>query len=129
MNRVIALNRAIVVTPLLAALGLIVFAPSDEAPTICPFALCTGTACPGCGLTRAAGSLLRGDMGRALAYHPLVPVILLQLLGAWVWFVLYRRETVPGPKPRTVTLLLTANLLALVAVWAIRLALGTLPPV
>lgn len=129
MNRATMQNRAVIVAPLFAALGLIVFAPSDDGPTICPFAMCTGTACPGCGLTRAAGSFIRGDMSLALAYHPLAPVILAQLLGAWGWFVLYRLDKVSGPRPRTVTLLLTANLLALVAVWAIRLAMGTLPPV
>lgn len=137
MNRVVALarnhagllDRAIVLSPVLAAVGLMAFAPSDDNPTICPFALCTGTACPGCGLTRAAGSLIRGDLNVALAYHPLVPLILVELLGSWIWFLLYRLRIASAPRTRTVTLMLTVNLLALVVVWAIRLATGTLPHV
>lgn len=38
----------------------------------------TGVDCPGCGLQRSAISLLKGDIGASLQYHPaLIPVILL----------------------------------------------------
>lgn len=129
MSREFVLPRAIMLAPFIAAAGLIAFAPTEDNPTVCPFALCTGTACPGCGLTRAAGSLIRGDVSGALVYHPLIPLVLLQVVGAWIWFVLHRQNKVSAPSPRVVSLVLTANLFALVAVWGLRLAAGTLPPV
>ncbi len=43
--------------------------------TICPTAGLTGYPCPGCGLTRAALAVVRGDFATALAFHPLVFVV------------------------------------------------------
>ena len=49
-----------------AALGLMTMAsPSDDGPTLCPVALLTGVACPGCGMSRAMAWLLRGDLERS----------------------------------------------------------------
>ena len=42
---------------------------------MCPTALFFGIPCPGCGLTRATLALLRGDVGAALHFHPLVFVL------------------------------------------------------
>ncbi len=50
-------------------------------PPFCPTALFLGIPCPGCGLTRATFALLRGDVGAALRFHPLVFV--LTPLFAW----------------------------------------------
>lgn len=50
---------------------------------LCVFRLVTGFPCPGCGMTRALVSLLRGDIPAALGFHPLVftlPVIFYLLL-------------------------------------------------
>lgn len=38
--------------------------------TICPFLLITGYPCPGCGITRAAFSLLRLDFAAAFSFNP-----------------------------------------------------------
>lgn len=122
-------ERLIVSAPLIGLLVLAVWAPSDEGPTICPFALCTGTACPGCGMTRAASSLVRGDLGAALAYHPLVPIVGVQLLGAWAWFLLRRSGRVQPMSGRTLNFILITTLIALVGVWLARALTGTLPPV
>lgn len=122
-------QRVIVAAPLLGILGLAVLAPTDEGPTLCPFALCTGMACPGCGLTRAAGSLVRGDFHRAMTYHPLVILIGAQMIVGWVWFLLRRTGRVGSPSPRLVNLALSATAGALIAVWLTRLVMGTLPPV
>lgn len=49
----------------------------------CPFLRVTGVPCPGCGMTRAALSLLQGDMQGALRHHGMVwslPVIYLIFL-------------------------------------------------
>jgi hypothetical protein len=122
-------DRLILVTPILGALGLALFARGEDGPTVCPFALCTGMACPGCGLTRAAGSLLRGNLGGALDYHPLMPLFAVQIAIGWGWYILVRTGRARPPKPRTVTATLSVTLLALVAVWLVRLSTGTLPPV
>lgn len=115
--------------PFVGLLALGLFAPSDDGPTICPFALCTGTACPGCGLTRAGSSLIRGDFSGAMAYHPLVPLIGALLGGAWVWYVLQRRGRIQPMNPKILNGILIVTLVALVAVWVVRLTAGTLPPV
>ncbi len=39
----------------------------------CTFANVTGLPCPGCGLTRAGGALLRGEWQTALQFHPFSP--------------------------------------------------------
>ena len=51
--------------------------------TNCPIKALFGLPCPGCGMTRAVLSLLRGDVAGAFWMHPLVfllPVALLLLL-------------------------------------------------
>jgi len=122
-------DRLILAAPFVGVLGLALLTPSEGGPTICPIALCTGTACPGCGMTRAASTLIRGDLGGAIAYHPLVPLILAQLVVGWVWFVLQRAGLVRPAGNRTITITLAVTALALVSVWVARLVTGTLPPV
>ena len=122
-------DRLLLAAPLLGLVALAVLTPSDEGPTICPFALCTGTACPGCGMTRAASSLVHGDVGRALRYHPLVLLVMAQLLIGWAWFALARMGRVRPPGGRVVNAALIVTGVALLAVWVVRLASGTLPPV
>jgi hypothetical protein len=68
------------------ALGLLLaLAPYFELVR-CPWAALLGLPCPGCGLTRAAGLLLRGDLRGALQLHPLspllVPIVVVALVGA-----------------------------------------------
>ncbi len=69
------------VTPLrlaaAAALGvalvtLYVVDPSGLGVTLCPYRAVTGTACPGCGLTRALHHLLHAEFRTAFAYNPFV---------------------------------------------------------
>ncbi|MFZ0014543.1 MAG: DUF2752 domain-containing protein [Acidimicrobiia bacterium] len=122
-------DRLIFVGPIMGAIGLALFARGEDGPTVCPFALCTGMACPGCGLTRAAGSLLRGNLGSALDYHPLVPLLAAQIVVGWAWFILVRMGRARPPRPRTVTVILSVTLFALVTVWLLRLSTGSLPPV
>jgi hypothetical protein len=122
-SRLVLLSPAIVV-------GLLALAhPGDDGPTICPFAIITGVACPGCGMTRAAASMVRGEFGAAGAYHPMVFVLAVAGLGAWTWYLL-RRSGRAGPlPPRTVNTALIAIGIMLLGVWAVRFATGTLPPV
>lgn len=122
-------DKIILALPFVGIALLAILGPADEGPTICPFALCTGMACPGCGMTRAASHLVRGDIGIALSYHPLVPLLALAAAGGWGWFLARSAEKVRPLSQRTLNLILIGSAVALVAVWAIRLAAGTLPPV
>lgn len=122
-------DRLLVVSPAIAV-GLLALAhPGAQGPTLCPFALITGVACPGCGMTRAAASLVRGDLPTAMFYHPMVPFIALLGLAAWAWYLLRRSGRV-GPLPhRVIDTVLIATAVMLLGVWAVRAATGTLPPV
>lgn len=122
-------DRVILVSPFVAVFLLAVASPSDNGPTICPFALLGGIACPGCGMTRAASHLVKGDIGAALTYHPLVPLATLMVAAGWAWFVLRLTGRVKPMPQRTLNLVLIGSAVALVAVWVGRLATGTLPPV
>jgi len=48
--------------------------------SLCGFLWLTGRPCPFCGMTRALGCLLRGELGSALGLHPLSPLALTGLL-------------------------------------------------
>jgi len=56
-------------------LGPVLFVAAYAAGLIfwdCPFHHLTGLDCPGCGMTRAAYWLGRGEVGVAVSYHPFV---------------------------------------------------------
>lgn len=114
--------------PAAATAGLAVV-PITSGPTLCPFALITGTACPGCGLTRAAASLARGDLASALTLHPLILLVALWALGWWVTGFVRRRGREVRLDPGLVNRLLVASGVAFIALWLVRLGTGTLPPV
>lgn len=122
-------DKLILALPFMGVALLAIINPADDGPTICPFALCTGMACPGCGMTRAASHLVRGDIGTALSYHPLVPLLALAVTGGWAWFLARSADRVRPMSQKTLNLILIGSAVALVAVWAIRLVAGTLPPV
>jgi hypothetical protein len=122
-------DRLVFAAPI-AVLGLLAsIRPEGPGATICPFALFTGMACPGCGMTRAASSLMRGDFSTALGYHPLVPLIALLAIGGWAWFLLRRSGRVEPLPTRWVNTILIGTGVMLLGVWAARLLSGTLPPV
>jgi Protein of unknown function (DUF2752) len=122
-------HRLILWSPL-AVIGALLAAPlTDDGPTICPFALTTGLACPGCGMTRAASALVRADVGTAVALHPLIPAVALLATTGWAWYLLRRAGRVQPMSNRVLNGILIGTALALVAVWVARLATGTLPAV
>lgn len=122
-------DRLLIVAPFMAVAMLVMLSPSDDGLTVCPFALCTGMACPGCGMTRAASHLIRGNVDLAIGYHPLIPMIALQAAAAWVWFMLRRVGKVKQMSSRTLNYILIGTAISLVGVWVLRMALGSLPPV
>jgi hypothetical protein len=120
-------DRLVLAAPL-AVLGFLAI-QTDDGPTVCPFALCTGMACPGCGMTRAASHLIRGDLTTALGYHPLVPLVAVMSIGGWVWFLLRRSGRVRPLPGRWVNVILIVAGIMLLGVWVARALTGTLPPV
>ncbi len=122
-------DRLLIAAPFVGVALLALVTPSDDGPTLCPFALFTGHAGPGCGMTRAASYLVRGDIGTAITYHPLIPLIAAQVLGGWVWFMLRRSGRVGPMSQKMLNTVLFGTAAALLAVWAVRIASGTLPAV
>ena len=122
-------ERLIFAAPLTVIGLLATIRPGDDGVTVCPFALFTGMACPGCGMTRAASYLIRGDISTALGYHPLVPLIAILSLGGWAWYLLRRSGRVQPLPTRWVNTVLIVTGIMLLGVWAARLLNGTLPPV
>jgi len=115
--------------PFVAAIALAAVNPSDASPTICGFANCTGVACPGCGMTRAAGQLVRGNVMEALRYHPLILLVVAELLGAWTIWLAHRAGWIQWHHRRWVNYVLGGTAALLVIVWIVRLATGMTPPV
>lgn len=84
----------------------------------CPIKFMTGVSCPGCGLTRAWLEVLRLDVPAAFAYHPLfwlVPPALVVAVAS---------SKVRSPRARrALNAAIAVMVVALVALWAVRLAL------
>lgn len=115
----------------LAALFLVLrfWSPASvPGPDLCLFHRLTGLACPACGLTRAAAAFAQGDLGAAVHWHPLLPLLAVQaglLWLAWGWAL--KRHGSAAPLARLATRLALANGVLLLLVWALRFARGTLP--
>lgn len=68
----------------------------------CPFHALTGWWCPGCGMTRAAHHLLRGDVTGALRYNALLPLVVTLIALMWCdWYgrTIGRRSLLAGRMP------------------------------
>jgi hypothetical protein len=124
--------------PIVAA-GVAAWDPARHGgPTLCPIRALTGVPCPGCGLTRATGALLRGRWGDAIDLHPLILLAALQLAIVWGLVVLaFARGALPRPVGQHVRVarrppawvmpaVLALNAIAFVSVWAVRLSIGSL---
>jgi hypothetical protein len=69
---------------------------------LCPFALATGTPCPGCGLGRATIALVTGHPAEAFHFHPLVFVVLPALFVFLTFPPAHHRRSPPrGQAPVT----------------------------
>lgn len=119
-------RRALLALPAVVV-GLSAVGAVTGAPSLCPVAVVTGTACPGCGLTRAIVALARGDVGASWASHPLGGVIALQIVVAATWWTVSQVRRVPLPRPNVVAGVLAATAVAAVCVWGLRMSNGTLP--
>lgn len=113
----------------LGVAGLIVVDPPDDGIPWCPSALMFGVACPLCGLTRGVARFVRGDIGSSVAFHPMAWIVFVVVALAWLaWFG--RRAGWWNWRSKTVeNWTLAALFIGLVATWATRAVLGTLPPI
>ena len=109
----------------MAALGALALALLAAPVKLCLVAAVLHVPCPGCGLTRAAFAMARGDFTRAFALHPL-SLVLVPALG-WIGSVHAFRFVRTGnawtdsrPSPWSEGFLAAIALL-LVAVWIARL--------
>jgi hypothetical protein len=94
---------------------------------LCLFHAVTGWACPGCGLSRAAAAAARFSFAESLRFHPLLPLLALELALA---MALWGRRLFLGrdwPRRAIAPVALATGTL-LLAVWIARAGAGTLPP-
>ena len=104
-------ERLVAVISILGTVVVYALMVAFDAP--CPIKYVLGVSCPGCGMTRAVLSLLRGDLAAAFYYHPLwlfvaLAVVLLAVAALKRWNRLYRYT-------------LVISIAVMIAVWLWRL--------
>jgi hypothetical protein len=90
----------------------------------CPFRSLTGWWCPGCGLTRAAHFLFRGDLTQALRYNLFVVVVLIAAVVSWMMWMRRalsgnRGQPRPSREPRSGFSWITASAIAVAVAFAL----------
>lgn len=122
-------NLAIAGLPV-AAIALRVWNPTSRAnagPTLCPFRICTGEACPGCGMTRGLGALVNGEWTESFRLHPLATLVALQSFALWVMALSVRSNRLDRDQIRRVAVpLAIVNTALFFGVWVARWRLGLL---
>jgi len=106
--------------------GAALVSSGDDGTVLCPLRRCSGGYCPGCGMTRAAGELVRGNLSGAWNHHPVVFFLVAQYLAVVAIWSAGPAKAKEWVRRRNTPLLL-ANTIVLVAVWAIRLGTGSIP--
>jgi hypothetical protein len=93
--------------------------PSDGGVFLpCPFRAATGLWCPGCGLTRAAHHLFRGDIAQALRYNVFVVAILATIAASWLGWTLSRAGR-PASWARAIPVRLQIGAIAVLLAFAV----------
>ena len=100
---------------------------TDDGPGLCAFRHVTGGYCPGCGLTRGARHLVHGELAAAWADHPWIVLAVAQAAVILVVAGVARHRTRAIDWSRWISILAVVNFAALVSIWAIRLADGSIP--
>jgi uncharacterized membrane protein YadS len=109
-----------------AIFGVLAALSDDDGPVLCPLRRCSGGYCPGCGLTRSGGRLLRGDLAGSWQQHPFLLIALAQVaVVATLWTVGTQR--LRAAMTSGATRFLMANFGLMVAIWAVRMANGSIP--
>ena len=100
---------------------------TDDGPGVCVFRRCTGGYCPGCGLTRSARHLTRGQVGAAWHDHPFLVLAAAQAAVAAVVYGLARRIGARIGWNRVLVVVGIVNLLLITGIWIVRLVNGSIP--
>lgn len=109
-----------------AIFGVLAALSDDDGPVLCPLRRCSGGYCPGCGLTRSGGRLLRGDLAGSWQQHPFLLIALGQaavVAALWTLGTQRLRSTMTSGATR----FLMANFGLMVAIWAVRMVNGSIP--
>lgn len=109
------------------ATGLLVaatVAPTGNGATTCVLRVCTGTACPGCGMSRATGNFMQGNFAASWDYHPYFPLLLVQVVVLALWRLRWGNKPLDYSHGRIAVFLMVGNALALALIWLVRLATG-----
>lgn len=72
----------------------------------CPMVAITGFPCPGCGVTRACVSLVRGEFYKAFCQHAFVYVLIVYAVFFFVWRYLFQKDSKMLVRVGTVVLFL-----------------------
>jgi hypothetical protein len=110
------------------AVALRLWSPEESGNPVCFVKRCTGAACPGCGLTRSFGHLVRGDLAGSWRLHPLAVVFLVEAVAVWGLVELGRAGRFRFDWRRHGTWWLAIHVPLLIGVWVVRAVSGTLPP-
>lgn len=100
---------------------------TDDGPGLCVFRRCTGGYCPGCGLTRSARHLTRGQVGAAWQDHPWLvlaaaqAVVLATIVGMIRWF------GARVDSNRLLAVVGVVNVVLITGIWVVRLVDGSIP--
>ncbi|MFK7916652.1 MAG: DUF2752 domain-containing protein [Ilumatobacter sp.] len=100
---------------------------SDDGAGVCLFRRSSGGYCPGCGLTRSARHLTRGEVALAWQDHPWLLLVTLQVAVAGLFYAVFERTRVHVRRPRNLAILASLNGVLLLTIWAIRLVDGSIP--
>lgn len=120
-------------TPLgvgLSAVGAVIAidaAGTDDGPGVCLFRRCTGGYCPGCGLTRSARHMTRGQFGAAWRDHPWMVIAMIQLVCVGVVYGVVRWIGAHVDWRRVVVPVAIVNAMLLIGIWVARLVDGSIP--
>jgi hypothetical protein len=105
-----------------------VWVPSnDPAQAICLSRRLFHIPCPACGLTRAFAHLAKGEWAAAVTLHPLAPLLAAEMILGWLAAGAALAVRRPLRLPVSANVLLLGHGAALVALWLVRAANGTLP--
>lgn len=110
----------------LAAGALVFSANADDGVVLCPFRRCTGGYCPGCGATRAANRLVRGDLRASWSHHPWVVLVAAQIVAA-AFVLAFIPATRRVGLRRAAIPLMAVNAVLVIAIWIARLSTGSIP--
>ena len=100
---------------------------TDDGAGVCVFRRCTDGYCPGCGMTRAARHLTRGELSAAWHDHPMVVLLAIQIVVAGALSAAFTGVRRRLAAPRSVAIVASINAVLLLVIWVVRLIDGSIP--